>query len=68
MDADGVRTLLRETTENAGGITRWAAEKKVPTSVVSDVLNGRRDPAPQVLAALGLTLVKDYQFVKESKA
>ncbi len=61
MDADSVRRQLREATERTGGITRWAAAKKVPGSVVSDVLNGRRDPTPQVLAALGLTLVKDYQ-------
>lgn len=64
MDADAVRRCLREAAEQAGGITKWALAKKVPGSVVSDILNGRRDPTPQVLVALDLTLVKDYQPMK----
>lgn len=64
MNMDAVRVRLREATDEAGSIARWAQIKNVPASVVSDVLNGRRDPTPQTLAALGIKRVTDYQFIE----
>ncbi len=46
-----LRLLAQET---SGGQSAWATAKGVPPSVVSEVLNGRREPPPALLAVLGL--------------
>jgi hypothetical protein len=66
MDADDVRKLLREEAEKLGGVTKWARAKDVPGSVVSDILNNRREPTPQVLDALDMVKVTDYQWKKDA--
>lgn len=66
MDAEAVRTLLSGATKQAGGIYKWALENNVPGPVVSEILNHKRDPTPQVLVALGVKRVTDYQFIEGS--
>lgn len=39
----------------------WAAAKGLAPSYVSDVLNGRRDPSPAILQALGLQRIISYE-------
>lgn len=64
MDAEQLIQRLREEAAEVGGIVKWAQSKKVPASIVSDIMNGRREPTPQVLVAMGLVLIKDYQPMK----
>ena len=66
MDVHAVRERLRAEAAAVGGIVHWAAQRKVPASVISDILNGRREPTPQVLRAMGLTLVRDYQLLERN--
>jgi hypothetical protein len=57
-DAD-VRKLLKAQAVPTQGA--WAASKRLVPSYVSDVLNGRRDPSPAILDALGLEKVVTYR-------
>lgn len=68
MDAEAVRLRLREAVDDAGSITKWSHDNMLPASVVSDILNHRRDPTPQVLRAMGLVLVRDYQPTEGGKS
>jgi hypothetical protein len=61
IDVWEVTRRLREATVAAGGVVKWAAENKITQSIVSDVLNSRREPTPQVLKALGLRAIKGYE-------
>ena len=61
MTANEVRLLLREACRRAGTITAWASANGISQAHVSDVLNGRRDPAQKILQALGLERVMDYR-------
>lgn len=45
----------------------WAKSKGLVPSYVSDVLNGRRDPSPAILDALGLERVVTYRRKPLSK-
>jgi hypothetical protein len=54
IDADAVRDRLRLAVAEAGSLRSWSARNRVSPSVVSEVLQGRREPARTVLAALGL--------------
>ena len=58
-----VALLLRKTTE-VGSPRKWALGHSILPQYVSDVLRGRRDPGPQILAALGLEKVVTYRRVK----
>lgn len=68
MDAQEVILRLREAIKLAGGATKWAQQNNVSASIVSDILNGRREPTPQVLARMGIKLVRDYQFIEGNDA
>ena len=50
-----VRTLLRGACRRAGSQDAWARRTGLSPQHVSDVLLGRREPAGQVLRALGLS-------------
>lgn len=50
-----VRTLLRGACRRAGSQDAWARQTGLSPQHVSDVLLGRREPAGQVLRALGLS-------------
>lgn len=59
MTQDEVRSiLLTSCVPNQGA---WAKTKGLAPSYVSDVLNGRRDPSPAILDALGLEKVVTYR-------
>jgi hypothetical protein len=45
----------------------WAAEVRVSASVLSDVLNGRRDPPSTILEALGYERVIIYRPSTETR-
>jgi hypothetical protein len=64
MDAEAVRTLLRSATKQAGGVYKWARENNIPGPLVSQILNYQRGPTPQVLVALGVKRVTDYQVIE----
>jgi hypothetical protein len=54
MTADDVRTLLRKEIEKAGTAKAWAAAHDVSVTLVSDTVNGRREPAQAIMKGLGL--------------
>jgi hypothetical protein len=69
MDDEHVLRLLRAACKNAGSQAQWAREHGVAQQYISAVLNRRRAPGPQVLAALGLeritTRIANYVRAKE---
>lgn len=54
LAAEAVRARLRTACAAAGGIRPWSALHGVSHGLVCEVLAGRREPAPRVLAPLGL--------------
>ena len=54
MTETEVRSLIRDRVHIAGGIRKWSALHGLAPNYVSDVLHGRRDLAPKILAAVGL--------------
>ncbi len=61
MTIDRVRELLRQACETAGSQSAWAQAHEMTGAYVSDVINGRREPGPKVLRALGLSRVTCYK-------
>ena len=61
MDRLGFYANLRKAIADAGGQSAWAKQVGLTPSYVNDVLLGRRDPGPAVLAALGLRRVISYE-------
>lgn len=59
MNDEDVRTMLKKACEPLQSV--WAKEHGCAPSYVSDVLNGRRDPSPAILSALGLERVVSYR-------
>jgi hypothetical protein len=51
---DAVRVRFRAAVAQAGSLRAWSARHGVAPSVVSEVLQGRREPACTVLGALRL--------------
>ena len=49
-----VLAALRKAVEDAGSARAYAEQVGLSRSYLSDVLAGRREPGPKVLAALGL--------------
>ncbi|MCK2055306.1 transcriptional regulator [Methylobacterium sp. 37f] len=64
LDADAVRARLRAAVSEAGSLRAWSARNGVAPSVVSEVLQGRREPARTVLSALGLRRAA-YNYVAD---
>lgn len=64
MNLDQVRKILREECESAGSQAAWAFRHSVSPAYVSDTLNGRREPGPALLAALGIKRVTSYEWEK----
>lgn len=56
--------MLREKAVPTQGA--WASANKVMPSYVSDVINGRRDPSPAILKALGLKRVVTFEPIKRA--
>ena len=53
---DGKQSFYRE--------IAWADKNSLSQAYVSDTLNGRREPGPKILRALGLVLEPNYRKVK----
>lgn len=54
MSLSVVYAELRSACAAAGGQAAWAKKAGISPQYVSDVVNGRKDPGPGMLAALGL--------------
>lgn len=55
-----VYAMLRKECKAAGSQSKFAEKHGVSAAYVSDVLNGRQDPGPALLTALGLRRVVLY--------
>ena len=54
MKADEVRALLRDEIAKAGTAKEWAAKFGMSPQLVSDTINGAREPSWKIMRALGL--------------
>jgi len=54
VTADDVRAMLRRACKDAGSQAAWADLHNLSAAYVSDVINGRRDPADAICSALGI--------------
>lgn len=61
MTKESVIELLYRKQKAAGDRYRLANALGVPSGILSDVMNGRRDPGPTLLDALGLERVVTYR-------
>jgi len=59
-----VYAMLRQSCRDAGGQSAFARKHGVTAAYVSDVLNGRQDPGPALLKAIGVRKVVRYEVVK----
>lgn len=64
MTIDGLLKRLRRRIRRAGSQRAWAKEHRIDESVLSDVLNGRRDPSDRLCKALGVR--RRLNFVPET--
>lgn len=55
---------LQSDIKRAGSQRKWAAEHDVTGQYVCDLLRGRREPGPKILAALGVRRVVAYEVVR----
>ena len=63
---DVIDILRDDITASIDGQAAWARAHKVSAAYVNDVLNGRRDPGPKILDAIGFEKVVTYR-PKEGK-
>ena len=61
MNSDGVIRLIRSRCKERGGQIYFATWADVSPAYLSDVLAGRREPGPKILAALGLSRRTVYE-------
>lgn len=62
MTLDDVRKLLRERVGSEyGDISAYAREHNISRSIVTDVLNRKREPTAQLLQTLGLRRITRYE-------
>lgn len=64
MDETELVALLVKECAAAGSQAAWAKARGVTPAYVSDVVNGRRDPGPSILMALGCERVVTYRRCK----
>lgn len=64
MTIDQVKRMIRTQCAKAGGQGQWANQNRLSAAYVSDVLNGRREPAGKLLDALGLERVVTFRKMK----
>ena len=70
LSDDAVRVKLAKAIGKAGGVRRYAAQHKLPPSLVSDSRTGRRALGPSILASLGLVkhvFITHYYATPEAK-
>lgn len=61
MTPDQFRAAFRGICQEAGGQTAWAKVNGFGQSYVSEVVTGRSEPSPRLLAVLGLRRVVSYE-------
>lgn len=61
MTSDDVRKILKAECDDCGSQVVWATKHSLSPSYTSDVLNGRREPGPALLSALGLRKIVMYR-------
>ncbi|KKK63354.1 hypothetical protein LCGC14_2995130 [marine sediment metagenome] len=61
LTVDEVRLELWKAVETEGTQKAWAENRDLSPQYISDVLNGRREPGPLILAGLGLRRVVTYE-------
>lgn len=59
-----LRRLLAERCELAGSRSEWARRHRIPLSVVSETISGKRDPSPAVINAMGFLRVERFIPIK----
>lgn len=59
-----LRAALSQRCEMSGGRSAWARRYGIQPSVVTDTINGRRDPSDRVLNAMGLLRVSRFLPIK----
>lgn len=59
LSRDEVIGMLRAQIEKAGSLREWARRAKLSPAYISDIMRGRRDPGPPILAALKVQKVPD---------
>lgn len=64
MNRIDLYTLLRTQCAKAGGQTAFANQHGVSVAYVSDVMNGRKEPGPALLKAMGVRKVVRYEVIK----
>ena len=64
MTVKQLRATLSQRCEMAGGQSEWARRHGIPPSVVSEVINGRRDPSVAVINAMGFMRVDRFIPIK----
>lgn len=64
MNRIDLYALLRTQCAKAGGQTAFANQHGVSVAYVSDVMNGRKDPGPALLKAMGVRKVVRYEVIK----
>lgn len=64
LSESAVRALVDSLVVKAGSMRTLAAEWGMSPSYLSDFLNGRRGPGPQILKPLGLVQVVTVAYVK----
>jgi hypothetical protein len=64
MTAIQLRAELSQRCEMAGGQSEWARRHGIASSVVSEVLHGRRDPSAAVINAMGFMRVERFIPIK----
>jgi len=62
-----VLALLREACDEAGSQSAYAKQCGYTPAYLSDVLSGKRDPGPKILAPLGLEAAPSSQMYQRAK-
>lgn len=65
MDRGQFVEHLRRKASEAGGQKILAQKLGVSEAYLSDVINGRREPADKLLSALGMERVVTYRFIEK---
>jgi hypothetical protein len=68
MTEDQVRAKVEAEVGRAGSLRALAREWRISPSYLSDFLNGRRGPGPQVLSPLGLVQEVSVRYIPGENA
>lgn len=63
MNTEQVREIIRDLCVEAGSQSAWAKANGVSQAYVNHVLEGKREPGPAILEAIGLERVITYRLL-----